>query len=156
MRCMKKRTFQNVPLRNALHTIFLLTFSMERVIDRLLKANMKMTLAHFRMLVALRHKANISQQATADFWGLTQASTSRQIEQLRKEKMIIKVRNPKNQKEYLLSLSKRGRRETEKAILMIDKTFEHLFRDFPNKARLDLAQLLSHLSAVMCREINCK
>ena len=125
--------------------MFALAFSLDKVADRLLRARRGLTLSLFRILIALKFLPKTSQRSVADFWGITEASASRQIDILVKKKLLDKSRNPDNQREYLLALTPRGAKELKTTIGILDGAFEKLFREVNPKERLALSSLLRRL-----------
>ena len=120
--------------------------------DRALLAKMELTLSQFRFLMALKHHPETSQKSIADFWGIAEASASRQIEILLKKKMVARLKNSKNQKEYLLTLTEKGEKELKKALAVIDGILEKVFKDLANRERVILSSSLQNMLEFIRKE----
>jgi DNA-binding MarR family transcriptional regulator len=122
-------------IRETLQPIIGLVLVFKKVADRTLKPKLSITTAQFRVLMAVQHNPNLSQHAIAQFWGVTEASVSRQIEILNNKRFISKSQDPDNRRKYSLKLTKRGRSEIERASLLMNEIFEKIFKDVSDKDR---------------------
>ena len=104
------------------------TIKMDRVSDRLLYKKLGLTFSQFKIIIALKTKANATQSTIANFWNITEASVSRQLNLLIKKKIVTKTKSKTDQREYRLRLTTNGKSAVIKAVSLIDKTFEKILK----------------------------
>lgn len=143
---------KTLKMRQIIESIFILTVNLQKVADRILHSEINLTLSQFRMLMAINHHPGLSQKDIADFWGIEEASVSRQIGILTDKKLISIKNRAASKREHSLSLASPGKKIIEKAILVIENQSEDIFRDVGQKQREDLYALLELLINSVKRE----
>ncbi|MFH0804598.1 MAG: MarR family transcriptional regulator [Patescibacteria group bacterium] len=128
-----------------------LSFVMARISDQLLRQELLLTHAQFRMLMAIRHHGQISQKKVANFHGLSEAAISRQISPLLKKRFIATTVNAENRREHLLVLTDRGSQLAERALRLLDRRFDKLIDSIGAEQKKKLAELLGVLLDVVCQ-----
>ncbi len=136
-------------IRETLQPIFTLVLIFKKIANKTLRAELNTTISQFKILVAIKRSPNISQQAIAEFWGATEASTSRQIEILAKKGLISRARDPENRRKYVLKLTKRGQKEIKRASLLMNATFERIFEEISDKDREAFYNLVQSFISVI-------
>ena len=126
---------KNILFRETFQPVIGLVLIFKKIADRTLKPKLSITTAQFRILMAIQFHPYLSQQAIAEFWGVTEASASRQIEILDNKGLISKAHNPENHRKYILKLTKKGKLEIKRALDLTNKTFEKIFKDVYDKDR---------------------
>ena len=146
---------KNLKIREVIQPIFILTLYLQKIADRALRLKMNLTISQFRMLMAINHHSGLSQKHIADFWGMEEASVSRQIGILAKKKIISIKAGPASKREHALSLTPSGKKLIEKALLVIEKQSEEIFKDVSQEQREGLSVLLEQLTNCVKREREC-
>jgi DNA-binding MarR family transcriptional regulator len=140
------------PTRDAGMKIRKLGFLMDRLADQTLRESANLSFAQFRILRMLMHAGALSQKAIASWHGLTDAAVSRQVDDLVKEKLVIRQINPANRREHILMLTPTGTRQAEKAKLVLGKKFNGLFSVLPVRERRQLETSLERLLEAIWEE----
>ena len=130
-------------MRETIHPAFKLVSSMRRANDHLLVSRLDLTLSQFRILSVIKKNPEVSQRVIADFWMMTEASISRQIEILRAKKLIEKIPNPKNRREHTFALTAPGKKMLTKANTLLDSAFEKIFADVSQKERKAFSAIIN-------------
>jgi DNA-binding MarR family transcriptional regulator len=139
-------------IRETLQPILSLVLVFKKIADRTLRSRLSITMAQFRILIAIQHNPNLSQQAIAKFWGVTEASASRQIEILDNKGLISKAHDSNNRRKYILRLTKRGQGEIKQASRLMNGVFERIFKEISDKDREMFHNLLQRFIAVIKEE----
>jgi DNA-binding MarR family transcriptional regulator len=132
-------------IRAVVQPIMRLAFSIEKIADRKLRAERGLTISQFRMLMVVRKMKVASQRDIAEFWGVAEASVSRQMEPLIALKLIERKRDPGNRRANALALTARGKEALDAALDALDAELEAAFAEFPKEARPALAEALMRL-----------
>jgi len=125
---------------------------MDKIADRVLQINSDITLSQFLILTAVKHKAGISQERIAKFLELTQAAVSRQIEVLRKKKLILREENPQNRREHILSITKNGESKLKKSSKIIMSKFNYLYKVLNRDEKIAFNKSLDKIFEVLSKE----
>lgn len=136
-------------IRETLQPIFSIVLLFKKIADRTLKSKLSITMAQFRILTAIQHDPSLSQQEIAQFWGITEASASRQIEILNKKGLISRSYDPKNRRKYILKLTTRGTEEIKQASRLMNDIFEKIFTDVSDRERKEFNDLLKRFIEVI-------
>lgn len=102
-------------------------FVFDKSSEHVLREQKMLTLAQFHVLVTLSAIGNVSQQLVAEILHNTQASVSRQVSILLRKKLITRVQNTKNKREYKLSCTALGTAEVKRTMTVLDNHFEKIF-----------------------------
>ncbi len=139
---------RKIGIREVLRPIFALSFLLDKIMSRLLSLELGLTLPQFRILLALQFQSQKSQRAIADFWGIAEASVSRQIGILSRKKLLYRDHKFQNKKEHNLVMTQLGKKKFQEAIGLINKNFEALFKEVGQSERKDITASLNHFIAL--------
>lgn len=146
---------KTIGIRAVLQPIMRLAFSIEKIADRTLRAKVNLTFAMFRMLLVIAKHPQANQRDIAAFWGVAEASVSRQIESLRRRKFIARVPIPGNRRSHAFVLTPSGARLIGRGVAAIDAELEAAFRSLPPTARRRLGAELQRLVASFDAAFGC-
>lgn len=122
-----------------------LVFFSDKVAECLLHEHFKLTFSQFRMLMAVEKGGGLCQADIAEFFGLTPAAVSRQLELLKRKKLLKITENSKNRREHRLSLTKAGRDCTNKARIILEKSFHKLYAVLDRREQQNFRQSLEKI-----------
>ncbi len=120
---------------------------LERRADRALQQELDLSFCQCMILCSLKNNPDCSQQCIAKCRDLTEAAVSRQIDSLRKKKLIIRRENERNRREHILKLTPKGREVLEQATKLMLKTFDNAFAPVPASDMRRLEKMLTQLLA---------
>ena len=132
------------------YTLHKLVFLMDKLGDQSLQKKVNLTFSQFRILMAVGYKENISQRDIADFWDMTQAAVSRQVEILIKKKLVSKKDNKENRREHMLNLTQQGEQLLVKATGVLDNTYQTIYSVIPQSEQGKMSQNLDKLLQAIC------
>ncbi len=124
-------------------------FLMDKLGDKVLQEHLNLSFSQFRIIMAISNNA-VSQKDIADYWEMTEAAVSRQVEGLLNDTMIKRVENPVNRRENILSLTKKGETYLEKSFFVLDKAYESIYEHLDEREREVLVGGLHKLLKVIC------
>lgn len=133
-------------------------FVMDKAADSTLQNKLDITLSQFLILMAIEHHTNVSQTEIANFLELTQAAVSRQIEVLRNKKLITISQNEESRRENILRPTPLGQKLFREAGIILDETFENLYKVMTDKEKKSLEKSLDKLLFSVCgkrKSIDC-
>jgi DNA-binding MarR family transcriptional regulator len=136
-------------MRETIQPVFKLVSSIRKINDRRLTSKLRLTLSQFRILSVIKKNPKTSQRVIANFWMMTEASISRQIEILRKKKLIEKVWSPENRREHIFRLTSSGLKMLSKANSLIDSMLEKIFADISQKDRKVFSAIINRFLALV-------
>lgn len=105
-------------------------FIMEKSIEHVLRVDGRLTLSQFDVLLRVSVLKTVSQQVISEITHKTQASVSRQVALLLRKKLITKVQNSKNRREYVLTCTPLGETYVKKVMEVLDAHFARVLVDF--------------------------
>lgn len=126
-------------------------FLMDKLVDRMLLGSLDLTLAQFLILMAIRRSDKVSQKKIANFWEMTEAAVSRQIELLVGKKLVLRKENLKNRREHILSLTKEGVGLITKALKVWDEVSAKIYKGIGAGERSVLIRALDKLLKILCK-----
>ena len=138
-----------ISMREVVQPVFRFVSSIRKTNDHLLTTHLGLTLSQFKILSALKRAPRTSQRTLADFWMMTEASISRQVEILAKKKMITAAHNPETRREHLLKLTAEGEKALLKADRLIDVALERTFQSIGAKERKEFSVLTNRFLSLM-------
>ncbi len=139
--------------RDITYNLHKVVFLMDKVADRVLEEHLKITFSQFRILMALDSDA-VSQKDIADYWDMTEAAVSRQIEILVSEKFVSREENEQNRRQNILKLTKKGEEYLQKAFKILDDTNAKVYETLDERERQVLVEGLHKLLKVICTNKN--
>ena len=139
-----------IPSHQITYNLHKSVFLLDKLADRILRERLKMTFSQFRVLMAIGRK-DVCQKDIADFWDMTEAAVSRQIEILAGKKLITKKENAKNRRARIVSLTSSGEKLLQRAFTLIDGEYEEIYKDINQKERKVLVESLDKLLCSMCK-----
>ena len=92
----------------------------------------------------------MSQREIANYWDMTEAAVSRQIELLVEKELILRDENPDNRRQHVLKLSKKGKEMYDKGFEVLDTKTEEVFAELDDKEREVMAEGIHKLLKVIC------
>ena len=137
--------------RGITYTLHKLGFLMDKIGDTTLQKHFQMTFSQFKILIAINHKKDASQRDIADFWDMTEAAVSRQIEILMNKKLVARRENKENRREHLLNLTQSGLKSLDKATKLLDQEYGKIYSVIPLEEQKILVNNLDTLLQTICR-----
>ena len=110
---------------------------LDRITNLTLRKEMGFGASQFRILMALTMRPDISQKEIAEYWDVTEAAVSRQISLLERRGWVH--RKP------TMSVTPLGTATLAKARSIMEKVFEHIFKEIPDKKRKAAATIFEDL-----------
>lgn len=129
-----------------------LGFLFDRIAAQTLEEKLEIPFAQFKLLMVLRRHGAVAQKAIARFHGMTEAAISRQVEPLRRQKLVTTRVNPDNRRVHLLTLTDRGKAQTDKALRLLDEKFTVLFRVLKPREKAQFTATIDRLLAAIWQE----
>ena len=127
-----------------------LVFSMDKQAETILRQRLDLTFSQFRMLLAVQ-KGHIACQAdVAEFFGLTPAAVSRQIDILIQKKLINRKANTMNRRQKVLQLTAAGNHIAKKAIHLLEAAFTGAYDLLSQDERKIFSESLDKLTKNIC------
>lgn len=142
-------------LRSIVGPIMRLAFSIEKIADRKLRRELGFGVAQFRMLMVIRRGAAVRQCDIAEYWGVAEASVSRQIEALRESGLVAPRPGRKDHRERMLELTPKGLATVERALAAMETELGDPLSSVTARERAKLAAGLQKLLAAFqegCKE----
>ena len=100
------------------------------------------TFSQFLILLPLhckeRAKEHASQADIAEFLHLTEATVSRHISSLEKDKMLTRKEDPENRRKHMLELTTKGAEEFSRAHKIIETELKSIFEVIPTGDRTQI------------------
>jgi|GEM_PF-589549 len=115
-------------------------FLVQKRLEQKLSHTKGITFSQFLILMGLHCKAHSSQSVIADFLYLTEATVSRHISVLEKEKYLTRKEVLGNRRKHILMMTPRGSKEFARAHALIERELKDIFEDIPAKDRLLIAK----------------
>lgn len=119
--------------------------------DQVLQEQLGIGLAQFKILRTLQTEPRTPQREIAFNLGQTEASISRQVKLMIEDGMLQSMRSPKDHREHLTVLTKKGERLTEAALAVLAKYFRPMFESLNDKQQAQLAAALECLHDRVCQ-----
>ncbi len=137
--------------RQISYTIHKVVFLMDKIADQALQLKEEITLSQLRILIAIGKKKDLTQKDIADFWEMTEAAVSRQVENLHKGKLITIHKNEKNRREHILKLTQAGHDSVKRAFGIVEKAHERLYRELDMEEKKVFLSVLNKLLKTICK-----
>lgn len=115
-------------------------FLVEKRLEHKLHEAKGITFSQFLILLGLHCKSNTSQSGIARFLYLTEATVSRHITALEKEKLLTRKEDPDNRRKHILTMTVRGATEFASAHTIIESELKEMFAIIPEKDRALIMQ----------------
>lgn len=110
-------------------------FLIEKHLEQKLARAGGITFAQFLILLPLHCTPRASQKAIALFLYLTEATVSRHVSALAKEKLVTSKADPDNRRKHILEMTPRGKHAFEKAHKIIEEELKKIFNIVSEKER---------------------
>ncbi len=111
---------------------------MEKFEGQILKDIFNISFSQFRVMLAVSH-GHLSQKEIADYWNITEAAVSRQVECLVKNELLKRKVNPKNRRKNTIEVTEKGKKKLDAAIQYIEKRYEEVFTNFDFEKQKNLS-----------------
>lgn len=126
-----------------------LIFLMDKRADKTLQEKLDLTFSQFRILIAIDHQT-VCQKDIANYWDMTEAAVSRQVDIMVEAGLIDKEENEENRRRFLLKLSDKGKKNLKDATELIDSAYEKIYSVVNQEERKVLGEALHKLLDVLC------
>ena len=110
-------------------------FLVEKRLEHKLHDAKGISFSQFLILLGLHCKANTSQSGIARFLYLTEATVSRHISALEKDKYLTRKEDPENRRRHLLTMTPHGAKAFADAHAIIERELKEIFSVIPMKDR---------------------
>src|SRR5437867_4108440 len=120
--------------RDITYNLHKVVFLLDKIADKALEQKLEITFSQFKILMAIDGE-EVCQKTIADYWDMTEAAVSRQIDLLVAKKIINRKENAENRRQHMLSLTKTGKQQLKSAIKLIDQKYEEIFQVIDQKER---------------------
>ncbi|HLC91771.1 MAG TPA: MarR family winged helix-turn-helix transcriptional regulator [Candidatus Saccharimonadales bacterium] len=127
-----------------------LSFVLSRHSDQVLQEQLGIGFSQFKIMMVLRWNPSIQQKKIAQQLGQTEASISRQIKLLH-DKMMLNTRiNPANKRVHMTTLTTKGEKLTEQAMLVLNNYHAPTFDALNSKQQQQLLEILTIMHEHVC------
>lgn len=127
-----------------------LAFVLGRHSDQVLQEQLGIGFSQFKIMMVLRWNPNLQQKKIAEQLGQTEASISRQIKLLH-DKMLLNTRiNPENKRVHMTTLTTKGEKLTEQAMLVLNNYHAPTFGSLSDKQQHQLLEILTIMHDRVC------
>src|ERR1035437_804131 len=140
-RIMNKKTAEKpiTSIQEIIRPVMQLRALLDRISTIALRKKMGFGISHFRILYVLAFKTNMTQRDIADYWDVTEASISRQVNILREKGLV--------EKKPSTALTPKGRKTLDEALRQATITFENVFSEVRESDRKNAVTILGRLSS---------
>ena len=126
-------------IQNIVRPVMQLRASLDRISSLSLRKKMGFGISHFRILYVLNFKKEMNQRDIADYWDVTEASVSRQVNILRQKGLV--------EKKPSTHLTVKGKKALDDALAHATAAFEEVFEKITEAERKHAVTILEKLSA---------
>ncbi len=130
-----------------------IVFLLDRRAHLLVRRRLGLTYSQFMIVMALKHRGQVSQNVLAEASGLTAAAISRKISGLAAKGIVRFQINPANRREHVLTLTSTGTRAAAQAQSVLGRAFHDVFRHLSGRQQAALDQGLRALLDTICQKI---
>ncbi len=117
--------------KSFMYSIHQTYFLVEKRLEHKLHDANGITFSQFLILLGLHCNEHTSQAAIADFLYLTEATVSRHITQLEKDKYLTRKEDPNNRRKHILTMTALGNRVFTNAHTIIERELKDIFDVIP-------------------------
>jgi DNA-binding MarR family transcriptional regulator len=139
------------PTKQPGYLIHHLGFVMDRQSDQVLQERLGIGFSQFKILMALQWHEDVRQRHIADYLGQTEASISRQIKLMTEKGLLISKISPRNRREHIASLTKKGLKLAEEAMRVLNQYHSPVFERLSDKQQSQLSEMLIDMHRETCR-----
>lgn len=132
--------------KSFLYAIHQTHFLIEKRLAERLARERRISFSQFMILVALSCCAKRSQADIAGHLFLTEATVSRHVRTLIASGLLAKKSNPKSRREFVLSITPKGRKEMGRVRAIVDREFEDIVSPL---CPTDRSALMSAISSLL-------
>jgi DNA-binding MarR family transcriptional regulator len=127
-----------------------LAFMLSRQSDQVLQEQLGIGFSQFKILMVLKWNPSVQQRQIADRLGQTEASISRQIKLLHDRGLLSTRISPENKREHITTLTAKGEKLTEQAMLVLNNYHAPTFDALSEKQRQQLLDILNVMHERVC------
>ncbi len=127
-------------------------FFAEKRLEHKLTETKGISFSQFLILLGLRCKESASQTEIAQFLYLTEATVSRHITALQKEKYLTRKEDPNNRRKHILGLTAKGQKAFTAAHKVIEDELKDIFGPIPKKDRALIATAFERVLAKLIQK----
>lgn len=119
--------------------------------DQALQERLGIGFSQFKLLMVLENHPELKQRQIADKLGQTEASISRQIKIMHDKGLLQTTINPRNRRVHLTTITTKGMRLAEEALLTLNKCHAATFDSLGDKKQAALEEILIQMHEYACR-----
>ncbi|MEO6509052.1 MAG: MarR family transcriptional regulator [Patescibacteria group bacterium] len=135
--------------RNISYNLHKVVFMLDKIADKALSDHLAMTFSQLKILMAIKNEC-VSQKDIAEYWDITEAAISRQVEILVGSGLISREENSKNRRQNILKMTKEGEIKLEEAFNVLDSHYDEIFKELDENEKKILVEGLHKLLKVLC------
>ena len=128
-----------------MYTIHQTYFLAQKRLEQKLSHANTLSFSQFLIMMGLHCKDNASQSVVADFLYITEATVSRHISTLEKEKYLTRNEDPENRRKHVLIMTLKGQKEFETAHAIIEAELKEIFDDVEIKDRELITEIFERI-----------
>lgn len=110
-----------------------LAFTLMKQTDVILLEQIGIGFSQYKILRSLQHQDSVQQKQIAQYLGQTEASISRQIHVLEGQGFIKNVVRKENRREHIITLTDKGEKLLDNAVIIVTKYHAPMFEPFHEK-----------------------
>ncbi len=129
-----------------------LAFVLSRHSDQVLQEQLGIGFSQFKIMMVLKWQPSVQQKQIADKLGQTEASISRQIRLLHDKGLLGTRISPENKREHITTLTSKGEKLTEQAMLILNNYHAPTFASLSPKQQENLLEILNIMHDAVCVE----
>jgi len=128
------------------YSLHKLVFITDRQSDEVLHQHFGFGFSQFKILIAAKHRAGLTQGDLANFLGQTEASVSRQLKLMSKQGLIKVKKTETNRRKHSVILTEKGLELVAQASSVIDAAHAETFGSLGYKEQELMKQLVDRLT----------
>jgi DNA-binding MarR family transcriptional regulator len=140
---------ENREITYKLHKVI---FLMDKLTDKALQAKHKIRFSQFRMLMAISRHKELCQKEIAQYWEMTEAAVSRQVDILIESKLISREESKENRSKNVLSLTKKGSVLLTSVFKTISQLHGKIYQELDQNEKKIINQGLEKLFKKLCQK----
>ena len=113
--------------------------------DRVLQEKLSIGMSQFKILSAVQYNQRLLQRHIATALNQTEASISRQVKLLHRQKLLVTQINPKDRRQHITTLTPTGQRLINTALQTLEAFQTQFIARLPNEQQTELLKLLEKI-----------
>jgi DNA-binding MarR family transcriptional regulator len=128
-----------------------LASTLARQSDQVLQEQLGIGFSQFKLLRVLEFDPAVQQRHIAEKLGQTEASISRQIKLMLDEGLLVSQVSPRNRRERITTLTRKGTRLTEEALNVLNRYHDPMWEAIGPKRQAQLLETLQLMHQETCQ-----